>query len=293
MNCVSIAIYPLESNATLERVIEYFCPNDRQGSRIWVDVFLDNPSRSELTLKIIHAGSLSGADVTEDSWIKDESDTCTSVLTSRIKELHAEFFPIEVKSSKRVVRLGEEEYQAWSGNLKKVIGDDRSKNVPFTLWQLENLKPGRSFFRLCLEMHPLTFQNRIGTQRSFFAYGEAIILRNIENGDIPSYREADAERYKKEFEDFKGAHRAAKAFEYLIVSPEGVQLSWDAVPLSTSISPKFIRSSELAKTTRWFTAENSDSWELQANVIEVIRLDDLQSPQALAGEARFASQEVG
>jgi hypothetical protein len=285
VNCISIALYPPQTKATIKRVIEYFCPNDRRGSRIWVDVFVDNPSVSDLTLKILHAGSLSGTDVTEDSWSQANvgEDSCESVLTSRIRELHKEYFPVAIKSSEDSVQLGKDTYHLWKGKLEKVIGGDPSKEVPFTLWQLERLAPGKSVLRLCLEMQKPTFEKRLGSKRSFFAYGEAIVLRNIEDGELPAYPGDDVQEYEEEFAEFKSAHKAPEAFEYLIVSPEREKLLWDAVPLSTSLSPKYIHSGELAKTTRWFTAENTESWELQANVLEVSRLDDV-APETVTSE---------
>lgn len=293
MNCVSIAIYPRQAKATIRRVIEYFCPDDRQGSRIWVDIFVENRFSRDLTLRILHAGSLEAKDVSEDSWGRANplKDNCASVLTARIKELHKEYFPIEINYNEHLVQFGEEEYQIWSGSAERIIGGSPSVDVPFTLWELQGIVPGKSLLRLCLEMNPPTYRRRFADKRSFFAYGEAIVLRNIEDGALPAYKGVDAETYRDEFANFKGAHKAPEAFEYLIVSPEREKLAWDAIPLSTLISPKYIRSPELAKTTRWFTAENQDNWELQANVLEIIRTDNIQPLEGIAAE--FTAPAVG
>jgi len=283
MNCVSIAFDPPEPKATIKRVIEYFCPNDREGSRIWVDIFLDNLSEGELTLKLLHAGSLSGKDVTEASWGGPcTTSDCECVLTRRIEELHEDYLPIATKYYEKSVQLGKDVYHAWKGNLRKVIGDDQSAHVPFTLWQLDRVVPGKTVVRLCLEMHGPTRQERLGNKGSFYAYGEAIVLRNIEDGALPSYTGDDAEKYQQEFAEFKRAHKAPEAFEYLIVSPERESLLWDAVPLSASLSPMYIRSTELAKTTRWFTANNPDGWQLQASMLEIVRMNEVPGAVALA-----------
>jgi len=259
-----------------------------------VDIFIENPGANDVTLKVLHAGSLEAEDVSEDSWGQacPTKHHCANVLTGRIKELHKDYLPIEINYIERFVQLGDEEFQIWSGSVKKIIGGNPSADIdlPFTLWQLDGLAPGKSVLRLCLEMHKSTYEKRLGNKTSFFAYGEAIVLRNIEDTALPAYTEWDAESYREEFAEFKRAHKAPEAFEYLIVSPERTDLTWDAIPLSTSISPKYIRSGELARTTRWFTAENADSWELQANVLGIIRLD--ARPRETVG-AELAAHVMG
>lgn len=284
MNCVSIAILPLQAAATIRRVIEYFCPNDRQGSRIWVDLFIENSSPADVTLQVLHAGSFSAQDVSEVSWGRAAVTTdCESVLTARIKTLHKDedYFPI--KLSEKCVELGKDRYHLWNGKLGKLIGGNPAVDVPFTLWQLDSVRPGKTILRLCLEMHGPTREKRLGNN-SFFAYGEAIVLRNIEDGILPCYGGADAEEYRAVFAEFKRAHKAPEAFEYLIVCPEKEKLLWDAVPLSPSLSPQYIYSNELARTTRWFTADGSDSWELQASVLEIAKTREMHFAVASQGD---------
>jgi hypothetical protein len=285
MNCISIAISPLSTKAAIKRVIEYFYPGEGDGEgKIWADIFVDNPTEDDLTLRVLHAGSLTAEDVTEDSWVREhaEKDHCAAALTKRIGELHDKnYYPIDVEHSKRSIWLDRDEYHAWAGGLMTVIGDDPSLDVPFTLWEIKPVVRGKSVLRLRLEMREPTYRRRFADKRSFFAYGEAIVLRNIEDGALPSYTGPDAGSYREEFANFKRAHKVPEAFEYLIVSPDEKDLPWDAVALSALISPKFIRSGALARTTRWFATDspNTDGWELKADfVLEVIKLDKTQQP---------------
>jgi len=270
MNCVSIAIFPTPTDGSIKRVIEYFYPGER--GRIWADIFVENITSANLTLKVLHAGSLIAEDTTEDSWLREhaQKDHCASVLTQRIVRLHDEqYFPIKIERGRRSVLLDRDEYRVWEGSVTTVVGDDPSRDVPFTVWELNPFAPGKSVLRLRLEMREPTYQRRFAGKTSFFAHGEAIVLRSIEDGDLPSYSGPDAGKYWEEFARFKRAHKAPEAFEYLIVSPDETDLSLDAVALSPLISPRFIRSSRLARTTRWFATDSSrtDTWELKADFI--------------------------
>jgi len=290
MKCISIAIFPEGTGATVKRVVEYFYPGQGQG-KIWVDIFVENPSSQNLTMKVLHAGSLCAEDVTEDSWVREraEKDHCAAALTKRIRDLHVTYCPISLNRPARSVQLGSEEYQAWRGGLAKVIGDDPSMDVPFTLWQIEPVLRGtRTVLRLRLEMRDPTYEQRFADKGSFFAYGEAIVLGNIENA-LRSYNETDADTYKQEFANFKSGHKVPESFEYLIVAPDGPGLRWDAVALSGLISPQFIRDGRLARTTKWFATDNPyiDDWQLRSNfVLTVTKLDDVrQTPTQEAEEA--------
>lgn len=284
MNCISIAISPTGAQAAIKRVIEYFYPGE--GGKIWVDIFVDNPGLTELALKVLHAGSLAAHDVTNDSWVcgRAEKDHCAGALTKRIVELHdEEFYPIKVDRQRHSVWLDQDEYRTWKGNIERIIGDDSDADAPFTLWEVEPFASGKSILRLCLEMQNVTYQNRFANKASFFLYGEAIVLCNIENGDLPSCREVNSDRYSRykcEFDSFKLAHRTPEAFEYLIVSPEGTDLLWDALSLSPLLSPKFIASDELSRTTRWFVTDAADSRELRADVLEIAKREQVSSSSA-------------
>jgi len=270
MNCISIAVFPTQTDVCIKRVIEYFYPGER--GRIWTDIFVDNPTSANLALRILHAGSLTADDTTEDSWVRehDQEDYCAAVLTQRIVKLHDEqYFPISIDRARRSVRLEQDEYHVWEGSVVNVVGGDRSRDVPFTLWELKPIPPGRSVFRLRLEMRDPTYRRRYADKTSFFAHGEAIVLHNIEDGDLAFYRGPDADRYQEEFAQFKQAHRVPEAFEYLIVAPDGIDLSWEAVALSPLISSRFIRPGPLARTTQWFATDvpRADNWELKADFI--------------------------
>lgn len=268
MNCISIAFFPAEGEATVKRVVEYFYPREGQG-KIWVDIFIDNPSDKDLTMNVLHEGSLCADDVTGDSWVQEQAvnDRCAGVLTKRIRELHDVYCPVIRDLDNHSVWLDGEEYLAWTGNLATVIGDNPAADVPFTLWELSPIiRNTRTVLRLRLEMHEPTYQLRFAGRGSFLAYGEAIVLRNIEDA-VRSFTEADAQTFQREFCNFKVGHKVPEAFEYLIVSPDGSELQWDAVALSALISPKFIRSGLLARTTRWFATDSPyiDAWRLEGN----------------------------
>jgi hypothetical protein len=295
MNCISIALFPVRAQGSIKRVIEYFYPGKR--GKIWTDIFLDNPSHERLDLFVLHAGSLLAQDATDDSWVREmpETDQCAGVLTKRIVQLHKEghYFPIRIDRDVRSVWLDDEEYRVWQGELSRLIGDDPDADVPFTLWRINPIIPGKSVLRLCLEMREPTYKRRLGGGSSFFAHGEAIILRNIEDGDLPLYKGDDAERYVVEFERFKQAHKVPETFEYLIVSRDDQDLSCEAVTLSPFISPRFIRSSFLARTTRWFVTDTvcSDNWELKASFVFKIDLLDDQQPFFSASTISTTSQQ--
>jgi hypothetical protein len=248
-------------------------------------------------MNVLHAGSLDAENVTEDSWVREHAgkDLCAEVLTQRIRGLHGrDYHPLEVKYGTRAVQLDGEEYKAWAGKLATSIGGDPSADVPFTLWEIKPLAPGRSVLRLCLRMWDKTYRGRFAGKTSFFAHGEAILLRNIEDGDLPVYRGVSADKYRELFATFKSAHKVSEAFEYLIVSPDGRDLAWDAVALSTSISPKFIRAGTLARTTRWFATDSSyvGDFELKADfVLEVAKLGQTEQLPPSKGE-ELVSQSV-
>jgi hypothetical protein len=289
MNCVSIAMLPEGQKVTIKRIIEYFYPGDR--GKIWVDIFVDNRASEPLTMRILHAGSLRAENVTEDSWVLEraEKDSCAVTLTKRIEELHEEnYYPIKVERGSRSVWLDAEQYQAWQGSLERLIGDDGAVDVPFTLWEVKPIVPGKSVLRFRLEMNKSTYQRRLGEKKSFFAHGPTILLRNIEDADLPCYRGADKEKYLEAFGNFKSATKVPEAFEYLIVAPDDKLLSWDAVALSPMMSPRFIRSRRLARTTRWFATDVSfsDSWELASFFLKVDKTDEMQlAASAAAGSA--------
>src|SRR5271157_2542442 len=133
---------------------------------------------------MLHAGSLSGDDVTEDSWVRDraEKDRCAADLTKRIRELHGDAYsPIILDHINRSIRLDGDEYKAWAGELVKVIGGDPGVDVPFTLWEIKPVDArAGTVLRLRLDMSGPTYQRRFDDKGSFLAYGEAILLRNIE-----------------------------------------------------------------------------------------------------------------
>src|SRR5882762_7272075 len=201
MNCVSIGFLPAGTEASVKRVIEYFCPAER--GRIWTDIFLDNPTGNRLDLLVLHAGSLSAQDATEDSWVRSgpETDRSAGALTKRIAQLHEEsgYFPIKIDRDVRSVWLDGEGYRVWQGEVSPVIGDDPDTDVPFTLWKINPIIPGKSVLRLCLQMREPTYRRRLGDGSSFFAHGEAVILRNIEDGALPSYYGPDLEVYLMAF----------------------------------------------------------------------------------------------
>ena len=293
MNCISTAIFPTGTSAAIRRVIEYFYPDD--GGKIWIDIFFDNPTATELKLRVLHAGSLNAGDVTEDGWGRQSAaqDPCGAVLSRRIVQLHGkQYCPIEADYRKRTVQLAQEKYKVWTGSIVTLIGNNLSDgdNVPFTMWEIKPFKFGKWIFRLCL-----TYQQRFARKTSFFAHGEAIILRNIEGGALPAYKGADSCKYRELFAGFKDAHETPEAFEYLIVAPDGAQLSWDARSLSPLVSRQTIHDRRLASTTRWFVSD-ADNWELRADVdwgpradvIEVAMRDETRSAGA-ADESHLVS----
>src|SRR5260370_20732289 len=284
MNCISVAIFPTTTQAIIKRVVEYFYPGQGPG-KFWVDIFVDNPTDYDLTLKLLHAVSLRGEDVTDDSWVRDraEKDHCAEVLTRRIRALHETYLPINTDHIRRSVWLDRDEYRAWRGLLVKVLGDEDGIDVPFTLWDIEPLpRRTRTVLRLRLEMRAPTYDRRFADKGSFLAYGEDYVLRAVEEG-LRSYNGTDAEAYNEEFANFRGGHKVSEAFEYLIVSPDKQDLRWDAVALSPLISPKFIASVDLARTTRWFATDSPymAGWRLRGNfVVEVTRLDNPEQSRA-------------
>lgn len=285
MNCISAATLPKEF-ARIRRVIEYFYPGKDQG-KIWVDIFIDNPSDRDLRLRVLHAGSLAADDVTADAWVREKSeiDDCSPTLTQRIIALHAEGgFPITVNRKEQTVTLSaahrpaihqadqnivpsEMIYHTWNGNVRVLVGDNPGAHVPFTLWEIDSIaRRTGTVIRLRLSMHEETYNRRFAKTEpiSFRAYGEALVLQDIETG-MSSYTGPAAEEYTRTFADFKNAYTGApEAFEYLIVSP--TKLDWKAEPINALIAENHIRSDKLAETTAWFTtaAPHTDAWELRA-----------------------------
>jgi hypothetical protein len=282
MNCVSIALFragttgsiAAAKEAKIRRVIEYFFPRGRR-SKIWVDIFVDNPTDEKLTLKILHAGRLTGENVTGGSWMTPAlttssaasaqkggpKDSCEVVLTNRILKLHQDYHPIGVDQVAGTITLDGEKYQAWRGTLDPQLGGVGPEEVPFTLWELGSLESGTgTALRLRLDVISDAYKN------SFLAYGEAIVLANIRD-DLQRFRGTGARAYIEVFDKFSEAHRAPEAFEYLIVAKDREVLDWNAVTLSPLISSRFIESDELATTTSWFATDSpyTDTWKLEAS----------------------------
>lgn len=282
MNCVSIALFragttagiAAPKEAKIRRVIEYFFPRGRK-SKIWVDIFVDNPTDEKLTLKILHAGRLTGENVTGGSWMTPalmtsstanaqkggQKDCCEVILTNRILKLHQDYHPISVDQTSETIILDGQKYQAWRGSLDPKMGGVGPEEIPFTLWEVDSLesKTG-TVLRLRLDVISDARKN------SFLAYGEAIVLANVRD-DLQRFRGTGAGDYIDAFDKFSEAHRAPEAFEYLIVAKDSEVLDWNAVTLSPLISNRFIESDDLARTSIWFATETpyTDTWKLEAS----------------------------
>jgi len=255
----------------VERVIECFLANESE-SRIWVDIFLHNPSGSEQSLIILHRGSLKAVNVTEESWSTGEDSGLSGgpferSLTSRIVQLHQSFDPIQISPGGRV-RVGATDYQVVSGSVapRVMIGDNPRANVPFTMWRVGPFVSGRHILRMRLDMSPETFEAQIGRSSSFCAYGEEILLDRIQHDDLVTYDGADIEAYRQAYDQFKnGTRMVPDVFEYVVVSPDGIELPWRITTISSMIHEHRIFAPNLSATTRLFIADcaHSHEWTLQ------------------------------
>jgi hypothetical protein len=229
-----------------------------------VDVFLHNFSDRERRLLLLHRGSLCGLNVSAKSWSLAETsqESFERELTTRIISLHENFDPIEFPQEGTVAVAGHE-YRVWQGpeELPVVVGDRDGTDVPFTMWDVGGFTPGqRHLLRVRLSMAEETFEKQVGNRGFFDAYGEAILLRKIEQEDLPHCAESDTESYWRGFDRFQAAdHVVPDTFEYLVVSPIGTELRWETTALSQNLSCQFVPPGELRSCTRWFVADNSDS----------------------------------
>ncbi len=271
--CISIAV---ETGAPIvvDRMIEYLELHD-DSAVIWVDIFLRNPHGASRSLLVLHRGSLQAENVTDETWSSGAPSKASfaSALRQRIMRLHETFAPISWVPSEDRVIVGEQEYEVWQGPQEPevVVGDDRQADVPFTMWRVASFMAGHSYvLRLRLSMSPGTFKNQIGDQGLFYAYGEAILLRKIEDEDLPRYQEESPEQHYQVYHDafFPQFKRAAPAvpdfFEYLVVCQEGTKLGWETTALSPMTFPQPITAEELRANTRWFVYDSSqsDKWSL-------------------------------
>jgi hypothetical protein len=266
--CVSIATR-LGDLLRIERVIEYF-RLDESTCTIWVDIFMYNPGKDNSYPLLLHRGSLSGTDVTKDSWLLKSStsdDIFERQITDRIMQLHEAYDPIRL-SCKGLVTAGDHDYHPiqQSEPLQVVVGDVAKANIPFTMWKIGCfVGDQRHVIRLRLVLTPKTFESQIGREGIFYAYGESILLDKIEYEDLPCYEGEDAAEFRQAFAMFKSCrHVVPDTFEYLVISPESKELEVETKVLSPMISPQFISSANLRRCTRWFVADNShsDKWSL-------------------------------
>jgi hypothetical protein len=233
----------------VQRVIEYLDP---AAGIVWVDICLSNDLSRTQRYWVLHRGTLSGRDVTKESWGTEPQ----IYITERICRLHENFDPIK--------RVGEQwaiggiPYQVWNttSGIEAVVASSPEVDAPFTLWELSGFKPSTKYLlRLELDMGRATFCNQIGTRDAFHAYGETILLDKIEREDLPAFQESRPDeyaRYKEKFDLFKAsAHLIPDIYEFLLVSSNN-DLGWEASPLSHMLSPQPINDDQIKRTTCWF-----------------------------------------
>jgi len=255
----------------IDRVIEYVCPDLKQHScDIWADVFLNNKGPEAGSISVLHRGSLSATDVTNSSWSPEAlaGNATLSSLTRRIINLHNATEPI-VLSQPGVATIGHHKYTVWNSGkegLQRIAGGSSLIDVPFTKWQIGPFAANeRSLIRIHFQLMPPSYVAQVGKAGTFYAYGEAILLDIIEHEDLPCYEGCDASEFYRAFETFQAArHLVPETFEYLVISADDDNLTWETTPLSPMLYSPPIQSEALARTTHWFIADHAhgDRWSL-------------------------------
>src|SRR5258708_36698850 len=139
----------------------------------------------------------------------------------------------EVKLGPMVYKVAELSLEAF-----KTVGGGGERDVPFTLWEIRDLEPGRSVLRIRLRMSRASFEAQIGTSGVFYAYGEGILNREIE--DVLRDVGAEGSPFKKVFCAFtQSRHLVPDVFEYVITSSDP-RLTWKTTPISTNLSARYV-----------------------------------------------------
>lgn len=278
--CVSVATQL--KTIFLERLVEYFCP-ERESCTIWVDLFINNVSTTSGWIWLLHRGSLTATEVTAASWpasadsaLAERGCAMSILLTRYLKKLHE--IDAEIKADKRRVTVGNRIYDLASlsrDSVSPVIGkteqDSESEqlagDIPFTLWKIEDLPPGRSLLRVQLQMTKRCFRTQIGTSGRFYAYGEALLLRTIETQDLEFYEGPDRGDFRKAFAEFTGSHHLVPdVFEYIITSADP-NTTWTTKALSQGFSKRYVPP-ELKEHVSWHSIEwpDNDGFHMQGDL---------------------------
>lgn len=252
--CISIGT---RNGATIviERVMEQVILDAvRRTCVIIADILIHNSTDTPQLLYVVHRGTLTGRVVTNAAWSATNQPD-----TNRLVDLHQLRDPI--RQEDRHVRINDQPYEIWPAmdNLATtVVGAGAATNVPYTMWEIGPFAAERrSIVRLELTMAKDTFDLQLGDCELFYAYGDAILLSEIEE-DLSKYQEEhsnEARLFEEGLRSFKN-HLLPVVFEWLLIEAGGDPRHWESSSGRFALSKRIVPM-KYASTTHWFIADYS------------------------------------